>query len=68
VSQRAGVDSLNAYIKGVDWSGVEIDWNDGKGEYRHHTNMEDIWPEKGSFRRPVKSKNYRFGLEAKIMR
>ena len=30
-------------VLSVDWSGVEIDWNDGKCEYRHHTNMEDIW-------------------------
>jgi hypothetical protein len=35
-------------ILSVDWSGVEIDWHDGKCEYRHHTNMEDIWAEKGS--------------------
>jgi hypothetical protein len=39
-------------ILSVDWSGVEIDWDDGKCEYRHHTNMEDIWPEKGSSGHP----------------
>jgi len=34
-------------VLSVDWSGVEIDWDDGKCDYRHHTNMEDIWLEKG---------------------
>jgi hypothetical protein len=35
-------------VLSVDWSGVEIDWSDGKCEYRHHTNMEDIRSEKSS--------------------
>jgi hypothetical protein len=35
-------------VLSVDWSGVEIDWSDGKCEYRHHTNMADIWPEMGT--------------------
>ena len=43
-------------VLSVDWSGVEIDWHDGKCEYRHHTNMEDIWLEtrtKGHSGNPV---------------
>ena len=34
-------------VLSVDWSGVEIDWSDGKCEYRHQTNMDDIWLQKG---------------------
>jgi hypothetical protein len=46
VGSWAGSREHVGLVRSVNWNGVEIDWANGKREFRSHSEMEEIWLEK----------------------